>query len=76
MTQIHRVQESAEELAEWFGLNEREVEWVRSAKAGNERDGYAEALLCVDEEGHFPIQVRASEAEASVIDGTDLASER
>jgi hypothetical protein len=72
MTQIHRVQEDADELAEWFGLNEREVEWVRSAKAGNDSDGYAEALLCVDEEGHFPIQVRASDAEADVIDGRKL----
>jgi hypothetical protein len=76
MTQIHRVQESADELAEWFGLNEREVDWVRSAKAGNDRDGYAEALLCVDEEGHFPVQIRASDVEAEVIDGTELASER
>lgn len=68
MVQIHRVREEADKLAEWFGLNERETEWVRSAKAGNSVDGYSEALLCVDELGRFPMRVRASEAEADVID--------
>lgn len=68
MVQIHRVREEADKLAEWFGLNERETEWVRSAKAGNTVDGYSEALLCVDELGRFPIRVRASEFEAEVID--------
>lgn len=68
MVQIHRVQEEARKLAEWFGLNAREVEWVRSAKAGNDADGYSEALLSVDELGRFPIEVRASDVEADVID--------
>ena len=68
MVQIHRVQEEAEKLADWFGLNEREVEWVRSAKAGNDVDGYSEALLCVDELGRFPVEVRASDVEAEVIE--------
>jgi hypothetical protein len=68
MVQIHRVREEAGKLAEWFGLNDREVEWVRSAKAGNDADGYSEALLAVDELGRFPIEVRASDAEADVID--------
>jgi hypothetical protein len=69
MTVIHRVNEEAEQLAEWFGLSEREVSWVRTAKAGNDEDGYSEALLGVDEEGWFPIRVRASPYEAQVIDG-------
>jgi hypothetical protein len=68
MVQIHRVREEADKLAEWFGLNERETEWVRSAKAGNSVDGYSEALLCVDELGRFPIRVRASDFETKVID--------
>ena len=68
MVQIHRVREEADTLAEWFGLNERETEWVRSAKAGNTVDGDSEALLCVDELGQFPIRVRASEFETKVID--------
>jgi len=67
MTVIHRVDEAAEQLAEWFGLSDREVDWVRSAKAGNGADGYSEALLGVDEEGWFPIRVRASEYEVDVI---------
>jgi hypothetical protein len=69
MTLIHRVQEAADKLAEWFGLSEREVNWVRTAKAGNDEDGYSEALLGIDEEGWFPLRIHASELEARVIDG-------
>jgi hypothetical protein len=68
MTLIHRVQEETEKLAEWFNLSEREVEWVRSAKAGNDEDGYSEALLSIDGEGRFPLRVRASEFEAEAIE--------
>ena len=71
MTVIHRVNEEAEKLAEWFDLSEREVNWVRTAKAGNEEDGYSEALLGIDEEGWFPLRVRASEYEVSAIDGRE-----
>jgi hypothetical protein len=67
MTLIHRVQEEADKLAEWFGLSEREVNWVRTAKAGNDEDGYSEALLGIDEEGWFPLRVRASDFEVRVI---------
>ncbi|MFC6863072.1 VirB4 family type IV secretion system protein [Halomicroarcula sp. GCM10025817] len=70
MTLIHRVNEEAEKLAEWFDLSEREVNWVRTAKAGNSEDGYSEALLGIDEEGWFPLRVRASGFEAKAIDGT------
>ena len=69
MTLIHRVREETETLADWFGLNEREQEWIRTAKAGNTNDGYSEALLGVDEEGWFPLRIRASEFEQQVIDG-------
>ncbi|MDQ2072358.1 transfer complex protein [Haloarcula sp. H-GB4] len=67
MTIIHRVDEAAQQLAEWFNLSDREIDWVQSAKAGNGADGYSEALLGVDEEGWFPIRVRASEYEVDVI---------
>ncbi|MDX1744846.1 MAG: transfer complex protein, partial [Halobacteriales archaeon] len=68
MTIIHRVTEQAAKLAEWFGLSEREVNWVRTAKAGNDEDGYSEALLGIDGEGWFPLRVRASPYEAEVIE--------
>jgi hypothetical protein len=74
MTLIHRVNEEAEKLADWFDLSEREVNWVRSAKAGNEEDGYSEALLGIDEEGWFPLRVRASGFEADVIDSGGKAN--
>jgi hypothetical protein len=67
MTIIHRVGEEAGKLAEWFGLSDREVNWARTAKAGNDEDGYSEALLGVDEEGWFPLRVRASGFETEVI---------
>ncbi len=69
MTLLHRVDEEAEKLAEWFGLSEREVNWVRTAKAGNDEDGFSEALLGIDEEGWFPLRVRASPYEQQVLDG-------
>jgi hypothetical protein len=66
---IHRVQEEADKLADWFGLNRRQINWIKSAKPGNDEDGYSEALLGLDEEGWFPIRVRSSEYEAAVISG-------
>ncbi|WP_368277076.1 VirB4 family type IV secretion system protein [Halorussus halobius] len=71
VTLIHRVKEEAEKLAEWFDLNDREVNWVRTTKAGNEDDGFSEALLGIDEEGWFPLRVRASDFETKVIDGAN-----
>jgi hypothetical protein len=68
ITLIHRVAEEAGKLADWFDLSEREVNWVRTAKAGNEEDGYSEALLGIDEEGWFPLRIRASPFESAVID--------
>ncbi|WP_436932832.1 VirB4 family type IV secretion system protein [Halosimplex halobium] len=68
ITLIHRVQEETDKLAEWFGLSEREVNWIRTAKAGNDEDGFSEALLGIDEEGWFPLRVRASEFEIESLD--------
>ncbi|MFB6211004.1 MAG: VirB4 family type IV secretion system protein [Halobacteriales archaeon] len=70
MTVIHRLREEVDKLAEWFGLSDREVNWIRTAKAGNDEDGYSEALLGIDEEGWFPLRIRASEYETSVIGNT------
>jgi len=67
LTLVHRVQEETDKLAEWFGLSEREVEWIRTAKAGNDEDGFSEALLGIDEEGWFPLRVRASEFEIEAL---------
>ena len=69
MTVIHRVNEQAAKLAEWFGLNDREVNWARTAKDGNDEDGYSEAQLGIDGEGWFPLRVRASPHEVRVIGG-------
>ena len=67
LTLLHRVGEDATKLVEWFGLSEREANWVRTAKAGNDEDGYSEALLGIDEEGWFPLRVRASGFESEML---------
>jgi len=68
VTVLHRINEEEEKIARWFDLNDRQVEWVTTAKAGEEEDGYAEALVGIDQEGWFPVRVRASDAEARVVD--------
>jgi len=72
ITLIHRVQEEADKLTDWFGLSERETNWIRTAKAGNDEDGYSEALLGIDEEGWFPLRVRASEFEVETLDSSSI----
>jgi len=70
LTLIHRVQEETETLSEWFGLSDREVNWIRTAKAGNDEEGFSEALLGVAEEGWFPLRVRGSEFEIAALTST------
>ncbi|MFT4965025.1 MAG: hypothetical protein ACI9PP_002314 [Halobacteriales archaeon] len=67
--QLHRVEQGDDTLAEWFGLSDREIAYVRTAKAGEDQSGDSEALLGVDEEGWFPLRIRASPVEQEVIDG-------
>ena len=69
ITVIHRVNEEGDKIAKWFDLNKRQVNFVTSAKAGEDEDGYSEALIGIDQEGWFPLRIRASDYEASVIDG-------
>jgi hypothetical protein len=57
MRLIHRVAEEAPTQANWFDLSEREMNWIHTAKAGNDEDGYSEALLGIDEEGWFPLRL-------------------
>ena len=76
ITVIHRVNEEGEKIAKWFDLNERQVNFVSSAKAGEDEDGYSEALVGIDQEGWFPLRIRASDYEADVIDGSDDGAAR
>ena len=68
ITVLHRVNEEGEKIAEWFDLNDRQVNYVTSAKAGEDEDGYSEAFVGIDQEGWFPLRIRASDHEAAVID--------
>ena len=56
-------------MAEWCGLNERAVDWVQTAQAGDAELGYSEALLCVDGEGDVPLRVLAAPVEREQING-------
>ena len=76
ITVIHRVNEEGEKIAKWFDLNDRQVNFVSSAKAGEDEDGYSEALVGIDQEGWFPLRIRASDYEADVIDGGDDGAAR
>ena len=76
ITVIHRVNEEGEKIAKWFDLNDRQVDFVSSAKAGEDEDGYSEALVGIDQEGWFPLRIRASDYEADVIDGSDDGAAR
>jgi len=69
LTVLHRVNEEKEKIATWFDLSDRQVNWVTSAKAGEDEDGYSEGLVGIDQEGWFPLRIRASDYEAHVIDG-------
>ncbi|MFB6103162.1 MAG: VirB4 family type IV secretion system protein [Haloplanus sp.] len=69
ITILHRVNEEGEKIAKWFDLSDRQVDWVTTAKAGEDEDGYSEALVGIDQEGWFPLRIRASDYEAEVIDG-------
>jgi type IV secretory pathway VirB4 component len=76
ITVLHRVNEEGEKIAEWFDLNDRQVNYVTSAKAGEDEDGYSEALVGIDQEGWFPLRIRASDHEAGVIDGGGASGDR
>jgi len=71
LTLVHWVQKEADTFVEWFGLIECEVNWIRTAKAGNDEDGFSEALLGIDEEGWFPLRVRASDFEVGALSSTE-----
>lgn len=69
LTLLHRVDEADETLAEWFDLSQRQINWVQTAKAGEDSEGFSEALLGIDEEGWFPIRIHASPFETDIIEG-------
>jgi hypothetical protein len=53
--------EMNEEWAGELGLSEREMDYIQTAKPGNEERGYSEALLKVDEKGCYPLHIEMSD---------------
>ncbi|MDY6778971.1 MAG: hypothetical protein SV760_00155 [Halobacteria archaeon] len=65
---LHRIEGIDRNLADEFDLTDQQMNFVRSAMAGDEEAGYSEALFGVADEGWYPIHVRANEFERQVID--------
>jgi hypothetical protein len=51
-----------------LGLSAREAEFLRSAKPGTRERGYSHALVCVEDEGRFPVKVTALPEEMAIVD--------
>jgi type IV secretory pathway VirB4 component len=71
--QFHRLDGMDDTWAAEFGLNEAQKRFVQEAVPGNEKLGYAEALVGVDGEWRG-IEVRALDTEIAVIDGNGSLS--
>ncbi len=65
---LHRIEGMDRELADELDLNDRQMEYVANAMAGDEAAGYSEGLLGVADEGWYPLHVRANELERTVVD--------
>ncbi|MDY7080990.1 MAG: type IV secretory system conjugative DNA transfer family protein [Halobacteria archaeon] len=65
---LHRVEGMDEELADELDLTGQQMDYVRTAMAGDEEAGYSEGLLGVADEGWYPIHVRANDLERQIID--------
>ncbi|WP_435156827.1 VirB4 family type IV secretion system protein [Haladaptatus sp. DFWS20] len=62
LTETHRTQ---------LGLNEREADFLRQAKPGTRERGYSHALVCLEDEGHFPVKVTGLPEEMGIVDRKD-----
>jgi hypothetical protein len=71
LTMLHTVDESAQNLMDWFDLTQEQADWVKSAAAGEGATGYSEALLEIGESGWYPLRIRGSPAEEALIDTDD-----
>jgi len=72
----HQFQYKGREITTWFDLNEQQVNFVSSTRAGEDEDGYSGALVEIDQERWFPLRIRASDYEAKTSDGNDDCAER
>jgi hypothetical protein len=70
VTGSYRLNEAGATNTKCFDINEQQVWWVTTAKAGEAEDGSAEALVGIDQEGWLPVRIRASGAEAGSLNGS------
>ncbi|WP_158057931.1 VirB4 family type IV secretion system protein [Halorussus halophilus] len=67
---LQRLPGLSEEHRNLLGLNEREGTFLRQAKPGTRERGYSHALVCVEDEGHFPVKVTGLPTELQLVDPT------
>ncbi|WP_458208742.1 VirB4 family type IV secretion system protein [Haladaptatus sp. NG-SE-30] len=65
---LQRLPGLSDEHRQKLGLNEREAAFLRQAKPGTRERGYSHALVCVEDEGHFPVKVTGLPEEMAVVD--------
>ena len=65
---FHKLPDLDDETADKIGLTREQRQYVRGADAGKEELGYSEALVRVEEQGTYPVQVIADEFEKRVIE--------
>lgn len=51
-----------------LGLSAREAQFLRDAKPGTRERGYSHALVCVQDEGRYPVKVTALPEEMAIVD--------
>jgi hypothetical protein len=57
-------------------LSAREAEFLRNAKPGTRERGYSHALVCVSDEGRYPVKVTALPEELAIVDPPEDDGER
>ena len=65
---FHRVEtELEEDTKSAMDLNDKQIQYIRSAHPGSEKRGYSEALLGVGQQGYIPIRVVSSQYEHQML---------
>ncbi|WP_433623517.1 VirB4 family type IV secretion system protein [Halomicrococcus sp. NG-SE-24] len=65
---LQRLPGLTDESRKRLGLNEREARFLRQAKPGTRERGYSHALVCIEDEGRFPVKVNGLSEELALVD--------
>lgn len=65
---LQRLPGLSDDHRQQLGLNEWEADFLRQAKPGTRERGYSHALVCVEDEGQFPVKVTGLAEEMAIVD--------